>query len=168
MKTRNGLPSMERASLSLKYVVCSFCVRKVQLPFRSLISGTYISRKSRYILSKYYFTESGKAVLKIDFNNSCRPKLIVFFNLPLQKSSSSARIGLIHNPTVKQTDDQPELLQVARTVEAVLSSKSHVTPAMLTFMEKLLDESNDFDNLSSDSKAMGDLLAKIPVCLYEA
>ena len=83
----------------------------------------------------------------------------------LQKSSSSTRVGLIHNPAIKQTDNQPELLQIARTVEAVLASKSHVTPAMLTFMENLLDESNDFDKLSKDSKAMEDLLAKISVGL---
>ena len=74
-------------------------------------------------------------------------------------------MGLIHNPSIKQTDDQPELLQIARTVEAVLASKSHVTPAMLAFMEKLLDESNDFDKLSSDSKAVADLLDKATVCL---
>lgn len=36
---------------------------------------------------------------------------------------------------------------------------------MLTFMENLLDESNDFDKLSKDSKAMEDLLAKILVGL---
>lgn len=47
-----------------------------------------------------------------------------------------------------------------------MASKGHVTPAMLTFMEKLLDESNDFEKLSSDSKAMEDLLAKASVCLY--
>ena len=46
-----------------------------------------------------------------------------------------------------------------------MSSKSHVTPAMLKFMENLLDESNDFDKLSSDAKAMADLLAKTPVCV---
>ena len=84
---------------------------------------------------------------------------------PFQKSSSSARVGLIHNPAIKYTDDRPESLQIARTVEAVLSSKSHVTPAMLKFMENLLDESNDFDKLSSDAKAMADLLAKTPVCV---
>ena len=84
----------------------------------------------------------------------------------MQKSSSSARVGLIHNPAVTQTDHQPEALQIARTVEAVLASKSHVTPAMLTFMEKLLDESNDFEKLSSDSKEMEDLLAKASVCSY--
>ena len=48
----------------------------------------------------------------------------------------------------------------------MLASKSHVTPAMLTFMEKLLDGSNDFEKLSSDSKAMEDLLAKASVCSY--
>lgn len=37
---------------------------------------------------------------------------------------------------------------------------------MLTFMEKLLDESNDFEKLSSDSKAMEDLVAKASVCSY--
>ena len=37
---------------------------------------------------------------------------------------------------------------------------------MLTFMEKLLDESNDFEKLSSDSKAMDDILAKASVCSY--
>ena len=36
---------------------------------------------------------------------------------------------------------------------------------MLAFMESLLDENNDFDNLSQDSKAMEDLLAKVSVCL---
>ena len=36
---------------------------------------------------------------------------------------------------------------------------------MLKFMENLLDESNDFDKLSSDAKAMADLLAKTPVCV---
>lgn len=84
----------------------------------------------------------------------------------MQKSSSSTRVGLIHNPSIKQTDDQPEMLQIARTVEAVLASKSHVTPAMVSFIEKLLDESNDFDKLSSDSKAMADLLDKATVCFY--
>lgn len=88
------------------------------------------------------------------------------FAFSLQKSSSSARVGLIHNPAVTQTDHQPEALHIARTVEAVLASKSHVTLAMLTFMEKLLDESNDFEKLSSDSKAMEDLLAKASVCSY--
>ena len=83
-----------------------------------------------------------------------------------QKSSSSARVGLIHNPAITRTDDQPKSLQIARTVEAVLASKGHVTPAMLTFMGKLLDEDNDFEKLSSDSKAMEDLLAKASVCLY--
>ena len=72
-------------------------------------------------------------------------------------------MGLIHNPAVKKTDDQPELLNVARTVEAVLASKSHVTSSMLTFMETLLDENNDFNKLSHDSIAMEDILAKIPV-----
>lgn len=33
-------------------------------------------------------------------------------------------------------------------------------------MEKLLDESNDFEKLSSDSKAVEDLVAKASVCLY--
>lgn len=88
------------------------------------------------------------------------------FFFPLQKSSSSARVGLIHNPAITRSDDQPGALQIARTVEAVLASKSHVTSAMLTFMEKLLDESNDFEKLSSDSKAMEDLVAKASVCLY--
>jgi len=37
---------------------------------------------------------------------------------------------------------------------------------MLIFMEKLLDESNDFEKLSSDSKAMEDLLAKTSVCSH--
>lgn len=88
------------------------------------------------------------------------------FTFSLQKSSSSARVGLIHNPAITRTDDQPEALQIARTVEAVLASKSHVTPAMLTFMEKLLDESNDFEKLSSDFKAMDAILAKASVCSY--
>ena len=50
-------------------------------------------------------------------------------------------------------------------MEAVLASKMHVTPPMLTFMENLLDESNDFHKLSQDSKAMEDLLTKISVRL---
>ena len=87
-----------------------------------------------------------------------------FFSL--QKSSSIVRVGLVHNPAITGTDNQPESLQIARTVEAVLASKSHVTSAMLTFMEKLLDESNNFEELSSDSKAMADLLAKASVCSY--
>lgn len=37
---------------------------------------------------------------------------------------------------------------------------------MLTFMEKLLDESNDFEKLSSDFKAMEAILAKASVCSY--
>ena len=37
---------------------------------------------------------------------------------------------------------------------------------MLTFMEKLLDESNDFKKLSPDSKALEDILAKASVCAY--
>ena len=37
---------------------------------------------------------------------------------------------------------------------------------MLTFMEKLLDESNDFKKLSTDSKALEDILAKASVCSY--
>ena len=37
---------------------------------------------------------------------------------------------------------------------------------MLTFMEKLLDESNDFKKLSTDSKALEDILAKASVCAY--
>ncbi|XP_068732744.1 UDP-glucose:glycoprotein glucosyltransferase 1-like [Montipora capricornis] len=82
--------------------------------------------------------------------------------LEQMKSSTSARVGLIHNPAVKKTDDQPELLNVARTVEAVLASKSHVTSSMLTFIETLLDENNDFNKLSHDSIAMEDILAKIP------
>ena len=53
---------------------------------------------------------------------------------------------------------------MARTVEVVLASKSHVTPAMLTFMESLLAEDNDFDKLSTDTKAMVELLTKISVC----
>lgn len=53
---------------------------------------------------------------------------------------------------------------MARTVEAVLASKSHVTPAMLTFMESLLAEDNDFDKLFTDTKAMVELLTKISVC----
>ena len=48
----------------------------------------------------------------------------------------------------------------------MLASKSHVTYGMLIFMEKLLDESNDFEKLSSDSKAMEDLLAKTSVCSH--
>lgn len=88
--------------------------------------------------------------------------------LKQMKSSSSTRVGLIHNPTIKQTDNQPELLQLARTVEAVLASKSHVTPAMLTFMESLLDENNNFDKLTTDSKAMAELLAKISGLKAEA
>ena len=86
----------------------------------------------------------------------------------MQKSSSSARVGLIHNPTITRTEDKPEALQIARIVEAVLASKSHVTPAMLTFMEKLLDESNDFKKLSTDSGALEDILAKASVCSYNA
>ena len=39
---------------------------------------------------------------------------------------------------------------------------------MLKFMENLLDESNDFDKLSSDAKAMADLLAKTPVCVIDS
>ena len=85
------------------------------------------------------------------------------FFLPPQKSSASTRVGLIHNPAIKQTDDQPELLEIARTVEAVLASKMHVTPPMLTFMENLLDDNNDLHKLSQDSKAMEDLLTKISV-----
>lgn len=89
----------------------------------------------------------------------------LFFPINLQKSSSSARVGLIHNPVINQTDNsQQELLELARTVEAVLASKSHVTPAMLTFMESLLVEDNDFDKLSTDTKAMVELLTKISVC----
>lgn len=53
---------------------------------------------------------------------------------------------------------------MARTVEAVLASKSHVTPAMLTFMESLLAGDNDFDKLSTDTKAMVELVTKISVC----
>ena len=88
----------------------------------------------------------------------------LFFAINLQKSSSSTRVGLIHNP-VNQTDNsQQELLELARTVEVVLASKSHVTPAMLTFMESLLAEDNDFDKLSTDTKAMVELLTKISVC----
>lgn len=83
----------------------------------------------------------------------------------MQKSSSSTRVGIIHNPAIKQTDDQPELLKIARTVEAVLASKSHVTPAMVTFMESLLDENNDFDKLAKDSKAMEDLITTISVSI---
>ena len=67
---------------------------------------------------------------------------------------------------MKRTDNEPESLLIARTVEAVLASKNHVTPAMLTFLEKLLDESNDFDKLSSDSKEMEDLLETSTVCFY--
>ena len=72
-------------------------------------------------------------------------------------------MGLIHNPAVKETDDQPDLLQIAQSVEAVLASKSHFTPAMLTFMEALLNENNDFNELTEDSKAMEDLLDKVSV-----
>ena len=39
---------------------------------------------------------------------------------------------------------------------------------MLTFMEKLLDESNDFKKLSTDSGALEDILAKASVCSYNA
>lgn len=89
----------------------------------------------------------------------------LFFPINLQKSSSSTRVGLIHNPVINQTDNsQQKLLELARTVEAVLASKSHVTPAMLTFMESLLVEDSDFDKLSTDTKAMVELLTKISVC----
>lgn len=81
----------------------------------------------------------------------------------LQKSSTSTRVGLIHNPAVKAGDNRPELLQIARTVEAVLASKPHVTPSMLAAMETLMNEENDFNLLSQDSKAMEDLLAKVSV-----
>ena len=94
------------------------------------------------------------------------PLRILIFAFGLQKSSSSTRVGLIHNPAITRTDDKPEALQIARIVEAVLASKSHVTPAMLTFMEKLLDESNDFKKLSTDSKTLEDILAKTSVCSY--
>ncbi|XP_067039989.1 UDP-glucose:glycoprotein glucosyltransferase 1-like [Acropora muricata] len=77
------------------------------------------------------------------------------------KSSTSTRVGLIHNPAVKAGDNRPELLQIARTVEAVLASKPHVTPSMLAAMETLMNEENDFNLLSQDSKAMEDLLAKV-------
>ncbi|KAJ7328106.1 UDP-glucose:glycoprotein glucosyltransferase 1 [Desmophyllum pertusum] len=114
-----------------------------------------------------YFTKQGEELSLKPVTNwviadlaNKEGRFLVKAALQQMKSSSSTRVGLIHNPTIKQTDDQPELLQIARTVEAVLSSKSHVTPAMLTFIEKLLDESNDFDKLSSDSKAMADLLAE--------
>ena len=85
------------------------------------------------------------------------------FSLLLQKSSTSTRVGLIHNPSVKAADNRPELLQIARTVEAVLASKPHVTPSMLAAMETLMNEENDFNLLSQDSKAMEDLLAKVSV-----
>ena len=85
------------------------------------------------------------------------------FSLILQKSSTSTRVGLIHNPSVKATDNRPELLQIARTVEAVLASKPHITPSMLAAMATLLDEENEFSQLSQDSKAMEDLLAKMSV-----
>ena len=81
----------------------------------------------------------------------------------LQISSTSTRVGLIHNPAVKAGDNRPELLQIARTVEAVLASKPHVTPSMLAAMETLMNEENDFNLLSQDSKAMEDLLAKVSV-----
>ena len=81
----------------------------------------------------------------------------------LHKSSTSTRVGLIHNPAVKAGDNRPELLQIARTVEAVLASKPHVTPSMLAAMETLMNEENDFNLFSQDSKAMEDLLAKVSV-----
>ena len=122
-----------------------------------------VSSKTCFIFSKnYLYSAENKTYFEI------YGKLTFFSSkelFPLQKSSSSARVGLIHNPAIKHKDDRPESLQIARTVEAVLSSKSHVTPAMLKFMENLLDESNDFDKLSSDAKAMADLLAKTPVCV---
>lgn len=86
----------------------------------------------------------------------------------LQKSSTSTRVGLIHNPGVKAGDNRPELLQIARTVEAVLASKPHVTPSMLAAMETLMNEENDFNLLSQDSNAMEDLLAKVSVRYFFA
>ena len=121
-----------------------------------------VSSKTCFIFSKNYLYSENKIYFEIYGKLAFSSSEELF---PSQKSSSSARVGLIHNPAIKHTDDRPESLQIARTVEAVLSSKSHVTPAMLKFMENLLDESNDFDKLSSDAKAMADLLAKTPVCV---
>ncbi|KAL9964464.1 hypothetical protein ACROYT_G028110 [Oculina patagonica] len=114
-----------------------------------------------------YFTKQGEELSLKPITNwviadlaKKEGRALVKAALQQMKSSSSTRVGLIHNPSIKQTDNQPEVLQIARTVEAVLASKSHVTPAMLAFIEKLLDEGNDFNKLSSDSKAMTDLLDK--------
>ncbi|XP_020604845.1 UDP-glucose:glycoprotein glucosyltransferase 1-like isoform X2 [Orbicella faveolata] len=131
--------------------------------------GTLDSSQMASVIVKdlKYFTKQGEELTLKPITNwviadlaNKEGRALVKAALQQMKSSSSARVGLIHNPAVTQTDHQPEALHIARTVEAVLASKSHVTPAMLTFMEKLLDESNDFEKLSSDSKAMEDLLAK--------
>ena len=121
-----------------------------------------VSSKTCFIFSKNYLYSENKIYFEIYGKLAFSSSEELF---PSQKSSSSARVGLIHNPAIKHTDDRPESLQIARTVEAVLSSKSHVTSAMLKFMENLLDESNDFDKLSLDAKAMAVLLAKTPVCV---
>ena len=119
-----------------------------------------VSSKTCFIFSKnYLYSAENKTYFEIYGKLAFSSSEELF---PFQKSSSSARVGLIHNPAIKHTD---ESLQIARTVEVVMSSKSHVTPAMLKFMENLLDESNDFDKLSSDAKAMAVLLAKTPVCV---
>lgn len=63
-------------------------------------------------------------------------------------------MGILHNPSVKLVAEPAKKLYLARAVDAVLQSKDHVTPAMVDFMERLLDSENDFEKLDSDLKAI--------------
>ena len=59
---------------------------------------------------------------------------------------------------------------MARLVEAVLQSKDHVIPAMMDFLDNLLDEKNELTELVEAPGTVIDILKKtkvnILICLY--
>ncbi|XP_048588616.1 UDP-glucose:glycoprotein glucosyltransferase 1 isoform X2 [Nematostella vectensis] len=85
------------------------------------------------------------------------------------KSSANVRVGLLHNPSTKPGHPEPAShLYVARAVEAVLSSKDHVNPAILAFMERLLDERANVAKLNEDLDAMIGVMREFKALKLEA
>lgn len=81
----------------------------------------------------------------------------------MQKSSTSVRVGILHNPSISNSTKKPDQCLLSQATEAVLDSKEYTTSAMLGFLEKLLDKGNDFSKLLSDSEAIMNIVKDIKV-----
>lgn len=82
-------------------------------------------------------------------------------NTLFQLNSENNRVGIIHNPGSEESNGYP----ISFVIEAILQTDSYVTAAVVNVVKSLLNDVEDYDQISSNIESIVKIATPVKVTL---